>query len=187
MAHPTPIKVLLATTLQPLAMELSGSLAHGAKLVDQVLHQEPTPQRMMQFERELSDLLREVGRRIVSWVVNRLEPERDSEAPSRVEFKGRGYRRRRKYRRQIASLFGEIELWRRLYEPLERGARSIHPLELRLGLEAGLATPALGVIALLPRLTPRLADEIHWVSNSPTALAWVSWPDSADAPHSIRH
>ena len=44
-----------------------------------------------------------------------------------------------------------------------------------------------GVIALLPRLTPRLADEIHWVSNSPTALAWVSWPDSADAPHSIRH
>jgi hypothetical protein len=34
-------------------------------------------------------------------------------------------------------------LWRRLYEPLGSGGSSIHPLELRLGIEAGLATPAL--------------------------------------------
>ena len=36
-----------------------------------------------------------------------------------------------------------MTLWRRLYEPLGRRGRSIHPLELRLGIEAGLATPAL--------------------------------------------
>ena len=35
MVHTTPTKVLLATTLQPLVAQLSGSLAHGAKLIDQ--------------------------------------------------------------------------------------------------------------------------------------------------------
>jgi hypothetical protein len=40
MIHPTPAKVLLATTLQPLVVQLSGSLARGAKLIDQFLHHE---------------------------------------------------------------------------------------------------------------------------------------------------
>jgi len=66
MRHITPAKVLLATTLQPLVVQLSGSLAHGAKLIDQFLHQEPTPQKMATFERELSALLQEVGRRIIA-------------------------------------------------------------------------------------------------------------------------
>ena len=64
MAHPTPIKVLLTTTLQPLAMDLSGSLAHGVKLIDQFLHHKSRPETMAQFERQLCELLREVGRRI---------------------------------------------------------------------------------------------------------------------------
>ena len=143
MAHPTPIKVLLTTTLQPLALDLSGSLAYGVRLVEQFLHHEPSPETMVQFERQLCDLLREVGRRILSWVLNHLEPERDEETPSVIEFDKRRYRRRGKHRRRLATLFGEVELWRRLYEPLQRGSCSIHPLELRLGLEAGLATPAL--------------------------------------------
>ena len=54
MIHPTPTKVLLATTLQPLVVQLSGSLARGAKLIDQFLHHEPTPQQMATFERELA-------------------------------------------------------------------------------------------------------------------------------------
>lgn len=143
MAHPTPTKVLLTTTLQPLVMELSGSLAHGARLVEQFLAHEPSPDKMMKFERELGDLLREVGRRILAWVVNRVEPERDDEAPSVVRFDGRLYRRRRKYRSSIATMFGTVDVWRRLYEPVRRGVRSMHPLELRVGIEAGLSTPAL--------------------------------------------
>jgi hypothetical protein len=43
----------------------------------------------------------------------------------------------------VGTLFGPVTLWRRLYEPLGHRGRSIHPLELRLGIEAGLATPAL--------------------------------------------
>jgi len=41
--HPTPTKVLLATTLQPLVGQLSGSLAHGAKLIARVRSQGGNP------------------------------------------------------------------------------------------------------------------------------------------------
>jgi hypothetical protein len=143
MIHPTPTKVLLTTTFAPLVMQLSGSLARGVRLIDEFVHDEPTPQKPMTFERELRALLREVGRRILAWALNRLEPKNDQEAPSRVQVEGRLYRRRRQHPRSVATLFGPVELWRRLYEPLERGGRSLHPLELRLGVAAGFATPAL--------------------------------------------
>ena len=142
MVHPTPTKVLLTTTLRPLVAQLSSSLAHGVRLLAQFLHNEPTPQKMADFERELRTLLREVGRRILAWILNRLEPEDAAEAPSRVRFEGRLYRRRGKQRNAWVTLFGPVDVWRRLYEPLEQGVRSLHPLELQLGVEAGLATPA---------------------------------------------
>src|SRR5207237_1054506 len=54
------------------------------------------------------------------------------------------YRRRRKSpRNSLATLFGTIVLWRYLYEPLATAERSLFPLEMRLGVVAGLATPAL--------------------------------------------
>lgn len=84
MVHTTPIRTLLATTLHPLVVQLSGSLAHGARLIDQFLHQEPTPQKMAAFEQELRTLLREAGRRIMAWVLNHLEPQRPEEMPSRL-------------------------------------------------------------------------------------------------------
>jgi hypothetical protein len=143
MMHTTPAKVLLATTLQPLVGQLSGSLAHGAKLIDQFLQQDPTPQHMATFEQELHKLLREVGRRIMAWVLNRLEPACTEEMPARLWWQEQAYRRRRQHRTTIATLFGPVIVWRRLYEPLVPQARAIHPLELRLGIEAGLATPAL--------------------------------------------
>jgi hypothetical protein len=143
MVHPTPTKVLLTTTFEPLVRQLSGSLARGVRLIEQFLHDEPTPTTTMIFERDLSALLREVGRRIMAWTLNRLEPPADSEAPSRVSFEGRLYRRRRKHPHVVGTLFGPVTLWRRLYEPRGHHGRSIHPLELRLGIEAGLATPAL--------------------------------------------
>ena len=143
MIHPTPTKVLLATTLQPLVVQLSGSLARGAKLIEPFLHHEPTPQQMATFERELSTRLREVGRRIMAWVVNHLESDDLDEVPSRLWFKGQAYRRRRKHRTSLATLFGPVVVWRRLYEPLMPGLRAIHPLELTLGMQAGVATPAL--------------------------------------------
>jgi hypothetical protein len=143
MIHPMPTQILLTTTFESLVKQLSGSLARGVRLMAPFIHETPTPQKMMAFEVELSILLREVGRRIMAWALNRLEPEADDEAPARVEFEGRHYRRRRQYPNPVATLFGSVKLWRRLYEPLGAGGRSIHPLELRLGIAAGLATPAL--------------------------------------------
>jgi hypothetical protein len=143
MVHTTPTKVLLTTTLWPVVAQLSGVLAQGIRLLDRFLHDEPTPQKMATFEEELSTLLREVGRRIMAWVLRHVEPENDAEAPSRLWFEGRLYRRRGKHRRAVATLFGTVDVWRRLYEPLERGVHSMHPLERRLGIEAGVATPAL--------------------------------------------
>lgn len=141
MVHPTPPKVLLTTTLRPLVAQLSRTLAHGVHLLDQFLHDEPTPQKMATFESELQALLREVGRRIMAWVLNHVESEHDPEAPARICFEGRLSRRRGTQRRSWATLFGPVEVWRRLSAPLERGVRSLHPLELRLGIEAGVATP----------------------------------------------
>lgn len=143
MGHSTPTKVLLATTLQPLVAQLSGSLAQSARLIARCLHDEPTPKKMAEFERTLHALLREGGRRIMAWVLNHLEPESDDGAASRLQVEGRLYRRRRQHPRAVSTLCGTVDVWRRLYEPLERGQRSTHLLELQIGLEAGLATPAL--------------------------------------------
>jgi hypothetical protein len=143
MIHPTPIKTLLTTTFESLVTQLAGLLAQGTRLLERFIKAEPTPATTMAFERALSRLLREGGRRIMAWALNRLEPEADDEAPSRVVFEGRLYRRRRKHPHEVGTLFGPVTLWRRLYEPRGRRGHAIHPLELRLGTEAGLATPAL--------------------------------------------
>jgi len=43
----------------------------------------------------------------------------------------------------MATLCGPVIVWRRLYELLSIRASCVHPLELSLGIAAGLATPAL--------------------------------------------
>jgi hypothetical protein len=104
MVHTTPTKVLLTTTLRPLVMQLSGSLAQGVRLLDQYRNEEPTPQKMATFEGALSALLREVGRRIMAWVLNHVEPEHTEEAPARVQFEGRVSRGARGHRLENPSL-----------------------------------------------------------------------------------
>ncbi len=124
-------------------VQLSGSRAHGAKLIDQCLHQEPTPQKTVAFEQALRTLLQEAGRRIMAWVINHMEPTCPEQMPSRLWWKGQAYRRRRTHRPSIATLFGPVVVRRRLYEPLTPGLPALHPLERRLGIEGGVATPAL--------------------------------------------
>jgi hypothetical protein len=143
MVHTTPTKVLVATTLRPLVGPLSDSLAQGVRLIQQGLREEPTPQKMATFEGELSALWREGGRRRMAWGVKHLEPEHTAAAPSRVQWEGRLYRRRAKYRSAIATLVGPVDVWRHRDAPLDRGVHALQPLARRLGLAAGLAPPAL--------------------------------------------
>ncbi len=87
--------------------------------------------------------MREAGRVLLEREYNDLEPQRLEDCPLRLRFLDQEYRRRPKSRNQIGTLFGEIELRRYLYEATEAGERSLFPLEIELGIEAGLATPAL--------------------------------------------
>lgn len=105
--------------------------------------QPATPQRTFAFEQKVAEIYREAGRVLLEQEYNRIEPEHRQECPVRLRYLGQEYKRRPKSRNTIGTLFGEIELRRYLYEPLEAGERAIFPLELQLGIEAGLATPAL--------------------------------------------
>jgi hypothetical protein len=115
----------------------------------------------------------------MAWVLNHLEPEHTAEVPSRVQFEGRVYRRRAKHRSAVATLFGTVNVWRRLYEPLTRGVHAIHPLELQVGVEAGLATPALAArvgqwaVDHTQRQVLAMLEEDHKVHWSCTSLRKV--------------
>ena len=99
------------------------------------------------FERDLQDLLREMGRVIVQWVFNHLETSDLSQVPAVVDFDHNVYRRRPRSPRRggIATLFGIISLSRIRYEPCDAGVglTCIFPLEQRLGIVVGKATTAL--------------------------------------------
>jgi hypothetical protein len=102
-----------------------------------------TPAAFFALEDQMRPCLREAGRRVLEHALTDLEPATREEASPRVHFQRDTYRRRPKQPKTIYSTFGPIEYTRLRYEACERGERSIFPLDLRLGLEAHLATPAL--------------------------------------------
>ena len=83
-----------------------------------------TPSTTYAFENALRDQLRQVGREIVSWVYNHLEPSTVHDMPAQLGVEAEWYRRRPKSpRNRLATLFGSIVLWRYLYEPLATAER----------------------------------------------------------------
>jgi hypothetical protein len=105
---------------------------------------EPTPSARYQFETRLRDSRRELGRIIVERTYDHLESDDRYLMPDYLRYDGDWYRRRDKTaNRPVATLFGAITLWRRLDPPVHSVERSISPLEVRLGLAAGRARPAL--------------------------------------------
>lgn len=102
-----------------------------------------TPPGTCAFENELAAIARAANQAIVASEFNRIEPPGRDDCPLRLRFAGEEYRRRPKSRNRIATLFGEVELHRYLYEAVEPGEPALFPLEKQLGIEAGLATPAL--------------------------------------------
>lgn len=128
--------VEVLTLLLPLARQLFAALRS--------FRQQPlTPARAHAFEIELARIARASARIVVQHEYNRIEPECLADCPLRLHLAGQEYRRRPKSRNVIGTLFGEIELRRYLYECVEPGEKAIFPLEMQLGIEAGLATPAL--------------------------------------------
>ena len=133
-----------ATSLLPLTVRLIPVLTAIGRLIVGFRRAVLTPQVCRQFETQLLAQLRELGRIIVDWTFNHIEPRDRRDMPNPMCFQGVWYRRRSKTaNRTVATLFGTITLWRYLYQPLHGVEPSIFPLEIRLGLEVGLATPAL--------------------------------------------
>jgi hypothetical protein len=148
MDHATGSRQLLATpfahSLSALTVRLLPVIIPIGRLIVRFRRKDLTPQAAHQFETQLQQLVRELGRIIVAWTFNHLEPRQPQKMPKQMCSQGVRYRRRSKTpNRKVATLFGTITLWRYLYQPLHGVEPAIFPLEIRLGLEAGLATPAL--------------------------------------------
>ncbi len=148
MDHATCSRLLMAThfatSLLPLTARLVPVITEIGLLIVPFRRADTTPQAGHRFEARMQELLRELGRVIVEWTFNHLEPHDRKDLPARLESGGTWYRRRGKTpNRKVATVFGTITLWRMLYQDIHGVEPSIFPLEVRLGLESGRATPAL--------------------------------------------
>jgi hypothetical protein len=123
MDHATCFRLLsathFATSLLPLTVRLIPVLTEIGHLIVGFRRAELTPQVGRQFETQLHAQLRELGRIIVAWTFNHIEPRDRRDMPNQMCFQGVWYRRRSKTpNRKVATLFGTITLWRYLYQPL---------------------------------------------------------------------
>jgi hypothetical protein len=164
-----------ASSLLPLALELVPLIAKLGKTIVAFRTQSITPAVTCTFEAEVQRQLRHIGRVLLGWVYNRLEPDDSCQAPALLEFEHNLYRRRERSPRRfgVATLFGIIALMRLRYEPCDEGIglACVFPLEERLGLLLGKATPALA-----QRLGPWAAQHTqHNVLNLLQQEHQVSW------------
>jgi len=113
-------------------------------LVEAFRRRPVSPTRTHQFERQLQETLRELGRGIVQHTYNHLEPADVQALAKHVQFEAGWYTRLNAKTPQNAwTLFGQIRLWRAGYRPSDKsGDATIFPLALSLGLVQG-ASPAL--------------------------------------------
>ena len=119
MDHATCFRLLsathFATSLLPLTVRLIPVLTEIGRLIVGFRRAELTPQVCRQFETQLHAQLRELGRIIVAWTFNHIEPRDRRDMPNQMCFQGVWYRRRSKTpNRKVATLFGTITLWRYL-------------------------------------------------------------------------
>jgi hypothetical protein len=176
MDHATVVATLLATpfaaSLLPLTLRLLPVITQIAQLIVTFRAAELTPAACHHFETQLQATLRELGRIIVAWTYNSLEPDDRHLMPDHLRFDGDWYRRRAKTpNRSVATLFGTITLWRYLYQPIPGVERSIFPLEIRLGLAAGHATPALAE-RVARAATDATQEVVRAALNRDYGVAW---------------
>ncbi len=101
-----------------------------------------TPLALYQFEKGLQARLDAAGQAIVEQTLNDLESKARARAAAKVRYHKETYRINKRTPATIATTFGPIRLWSFLYLNEEDGEPGLHPLHVRLGVEAG-ATPLL--------------------------------------------
>jgi hypothetical protein len=136
-----------ASKLLPLTMQLLPLIVKLGQTILAFKKNPITPVATHDFESQLMQQLREGGRVIMQNVLNDLESKDVEQAAPEVVFDHDYYRCRERSPRRygLATLFGVITFWRLRYEPCDAGVglACIFPLEQRLGICAGKATPAL--------------------------------------------
>ena len=191
MDHATCAAALLAThfatSLLPLTGRLIPVITEVGRLIVRFRRADLTPQACHHFETQLQVQLRKLGLIIVEWTFNHIEPHDRREMPNQMCFQGVWYRRRFK----TAQPQGRYTLWHYhrsggcLYQPLHGVEPSIFPMEMRLGLEAGLATPALTErVAQAATVTTQNAvlatlkrdHGVCWSVAKPCAKSSLGWP-----------
>ncbi len=102
---------------------------------------------MLKLENRLAECVRESARKILQWLVANLEPKLEK-MPGAVKHKGKNFRRLAEKTDRTSVLtccFGNIELSRARYRQ-GRDGKTIFPLELLLGIEAGFTPAAANMI-----------------------------------------
>ena len=117
MDHATAAVALLAThfatSLFPLTVRLIPVITQIGCLIIRFRSADVSPQTCHQFETELQVQLRELGRIMVEWTFNHLEPHDHRDMPSQICFQGVWYRRRFKSSWKAATLTAERNSIRR--------------------------------------------------------------------------
>jgi hypothetical protein len=137
--------------------QLAHQLVHDAfneiasEIVDAVEHfisQPISPRGFHAFELALIALMRRFGALLLQATMQSLEPEDYRRLPRDLYYHCGGYRRRnQKTRNQnIATMFGNITLWRTGYRSWQPGEEAIFPLEKMLGLTCGVSPALLSFI-----------------------------------------
>lgn len=124
---------------------LEPSLQALEKLGAEFLGQPVGPQKTFEFEQQLQKLLLEMGRLVMEFILNRVEPSRKESLPSHVEYDGTLYTRQKKVTpREISTTFGKAVMHRVGYRPTSKddGGKTIFPCVIEMGIVEG-ATPAL--------------------------------------------
>lgn len=111
-----------------------------------------------QFERELGERLREVGREVLQDELAKADIDREA-----VLIEGSEHRRVLRGTETYMTTMGPVTVERTLYKDrTDPGARSVAALEARLGILGGFWTPEAGKQAawVVSQMTPALAEEL---------------------------
>jgi hypothetical protein len=154
MNYSTYIALVLATTdchtsentaivIPDLCEVLQPALNSIYSLVKRLRQGPLSPLATAQFEQDLQQAIRELGRVVAQWSYNHLEPAEKEELPAQVHAEGSRFRRMTdKTPQQVSTLFGTITLRRMGYRAAPTdGEPVLFPLCRTLGLVHG-ATPA---------------------------------------------
>ena len=147
----TPPPADAAPPTPDLADKLAAAIEALRRLAEEFRGQPVSPARAAQFEQQVQEQVRELGRQVVQCTWNSLEPPDVQTLSKHVRFEACLYTRlNRKTPQSVGTLFGPIRLWRIGYRPTDKTSEpTLFPLAQALGLVQGASAALAGRAAQL--------------------------------------